>query len=224
MTQGSVSDTDNFLFSRLPFSRSPSWGAEQTLFSPSSPQLEPCIRTEWARLRPWHSRLSQRFWIMREKNKMMMIVPYKHVARKALNGPLDMIIQCASTSWLSRWLWAEAARTCFWSRLCGWTWASATWVLLRKWGEVLCAVSLRPTLTFSPAGESRSHRICNKHSVCHLKSMTPKKFNTFMIKNPDLHREKNMRIGNWCEHGCWCLLICHIYLNNHEVQGIKELY
>lgn len=89
MTQGSVSDTDNFLFSRLPFSRSPSWGAEQTLFSPSSPQLEPCIRTEWARLRPWHSRLSQRFWIMREKNKMMMIVPYKHVARKALNGPLS---------------------------------------------------------------------------------------------------------------------------------------
>lgn len=62
-TEGSVSETDNFLFSRLPFSRSPSWGAEQTLFRPSSPQLEPCIRSEWALLRPWRSKLSQRLWI-----------------------------------------------------------------------------------------------------------------------------------------------------------------
>lgn len=66
--QGSVSDTESFLFSRLAFSWSPSWGAEQTLFRPSSPQQELCIRSEWARLRPWRSRLSQRFWVDGERN------------------------------------------------------------------------------------------------------------------------------------------------------------
>lgn len=66
MKQGSISDTDSFLFSRLPFSWSPSWGAEQTLFSPSSAQMEPCSRSEWARLSPWRSRLSQCFWKINE--------------------------------------------------------------------------------------------------------------------------------------------------------------
>ena len=75
----------------------------------------------------------------------------------------------ARTSWLS-WCWcAEAARAggwcCLWTGLCGCSWASATRVLLRRRGDVFWVVSLRPTFTFSPVGESRSHRICEKHSV-----------------------------------------------------------
>lgn len=136
------------------------------------------------------------------------------LATKALNQFIDklcdIIIQCASTSWLSRWWCAEAARTwcwcCLWTGLCGWAWASATRVLLRKWGDVFCVVSLRPTLTFSSAGESRSHRICEKkQSVCHLKSTSPKTFNTNLGKKPDLHRSKmNMRVISWCKHASQC--------------------
>lgn len=73
-TEGSVSETDSFLFSRLPFSWSPSWGAELTLFMPSSPTLEPWIRSDWALLRPWRSRLSQRLWISKSEGRSMLVL------------------------------------------------------------------------------------------------------------------------------------------------------
>lgn len=161
-TEGSVSDTDNFLLSRLPFSWSPSWGAEQTLFSPSSPQPEPWIRSECALLRLWRSRLSQRLWIKKQRQA--------HVGGgacdKKSSPQSDCSIWLGNTSWPSGWMCAEVARTwcCLWAGL-GW---SAIKALLRKWGDELWAVSLRPSLTFSSSGKSRLHRICVKQSVWHF--------------------------------------------------------
>lgn len=161
-TEVSVSDTDNFLFSRLPFSWSPSWGAEQTLFSPSSPQLELWICSEWALLRLWRSRLSQRLWIKKHIQE--------HVGGRACDkkssSQSDCSIRLGNTSWFFGWMCAKVARTwcCFWAEL---SW-SAMKALLRKWDDELWAVSLRPSLTFSSSGKSRLHRICAKQSAWHL--------------------------------------------------------
>lgn len=154
--QGSVSDTESFLFSRLAFSWSPNCGAEQTLFRPSSPQAEPCMRREWARLRPGRSRLSQRF--VGERGQKVKTGSRKHESRKVMN-----FRQWFGTSWFSGWPCAEAARLwcCLLTGLRVWT-SSDRWLLPLRWGDVLYDVCLRPTLTFSPAGESRSHRICKK--------------------------------------------------------------
>lgn len=93
----------------------------------------------------------------------------KYVTQKGTEWCIDKLLyvtmQCVATSWFSRWL------CCFWVGPGGSTWASSTRFLLRMWGDVLCVVSLRPTLILSPAGESRSNRICNIQWVCHLKSI-----------------------------------------------------
>lgn len=90
--------------------------------------------------------------------------PMQHWYNNRMFQWRSVIIQHVSTSWASTWC-AEAARTwccccCLWLGL--WVWASVTRCLLRRWGNVFCVVSLRPTLTFSSAGERRSHKICKK--------------------------------------------------------------
>lgn len=98
----------------------------------------------------------------KSENKSMLVL--HQTCDKAFCDPLRNLfhfsVQLGTTSWLSGWLCAEAVRTpcCFWTGPC----SSAMEALLCKWGDVFCAVSLRPSLTFSPAGESRSHRICKK--------------------------------------------------------------
>lgn len=170
--QGPASETDNFRFSRLAFSWSPSWGAEQTLFRPCSPEAEPWERNEWALLRQRRSRLSQRF-CGTEATIQVNTCDINEIWFKWL-GWMTNLTPSLSFGWC-----ADTART--WCWLCLWigTWdltcAPATRVLLRKWCDVFCAVSLRPTFTLSLAEESRSHRICfggeKKTKTAHSMSM-----------------------------------------------------
>lgn len=96
---------------------------------------------------------------------------------------LQLCIACCwsiyPTSGGSGWGWAEAARGDAWCwgelgacggccccSCCSWAWGrlfswerSTAWVLLRRCGRVLWAVSRRPTFTLSQAGDSRPWRI-----------------------------------------------------------------
>lgn len=199
-TQGSVSETDNFLFSRLAFSWSPSWGAEQTLFSPSSLHMEPCTRSEWARLRPGLSRLSHRFWMMTEDRGVKRFHGFLYTI---MNQVINYMI---SLSRVSVPPGCPQRGALMW-RGPGVVFGLGSVVQLghRPRGfycarEARCSglfPSGRPWRSHQPGRGGHTGSVKKRHSVCHLKSISAHNYD-YETQSPQGWDECE---GGWCKSG-----------------------